>query len=74
VQNSQWGPLSMLFRLTPTVGTGFDAQVAYDTLYANPISTSIAAALIRPEGSARLTWYQSYSRQTASGCRRRSAP
>jgi LPS-assembly protein len=64
VQNSQWGPLSALFRLTPTVGTGFDAQIAYDTLYANPISTSIAAALIRPEGSARLTWYQSYSPQT----------
>ena len=64
VQTSQWGPLSALFRLTPTVGTGFDAQVSYDTLFSNPISTSLATSLIRPEGSARLTWFQSYASQT----------
>jgi LPS-assembly protein len=64
VRQSQWGPLGMLFRLTPTAGTGFDAQVTYDTLFNNPISASLAGSLTRPEGSARLTWYQSYIPQT----------
>ena len=64
VRQSQWGPLGMLLRLTPTAGTGFDAQVAYDTLFNNPISASLAGSLTRPEGSARLTWYQSFQPQT----------
>ncbi|HPA81820.1 MAG TPA: LPS assembly protein LptD [Thermoanaerobaculales bacterium] len=64
VQTSQWGNLGMLLRVTPTVGTGFDAQVSYDTLFSNPVSTSFTGSLIRPLGSARLTWYQSYAAQT----------
>jgi LPS-assembly protein len=64
VKTSQWGNLGLLFRVTPTVGTGFDAQVSYDTLFANPVSTSLTGSLIRPLGSARLTWYQSYAAQT----------
>jgi LPS-assembly protein len=64
VRQSQWGPLGMLLRLTPTAGTGFDAQVSYDTLFKNPISASLAGSLTRPEGTARLTWYQSYQSRT----------
>lgn len=64
VRQSQWGPLGMLFRLTPTAGTGIDAQVTYDTLFNNPMSASLAGSLTRPEGSARLTWYQSFVPQT----------
>ena len=64
VTQSQWGPLGMLFRLTPTAGTGFDAQLTYDTLFNNLQSSSLAASLTEPYGSARLTWYQSYAPQT----------
>jgi LPS-assembly protein len=63
-ETSQWGPLGMLFRITPTPGTGFDAQALFDTLSNNPISTSLAGSLLRPEGSIRLTWFQSYFSKT----------
>jgi LPS-assembly protein len=64
VKQSQWGPLGTLLRLTPTAGTGLDAQATYDTLFNNLISTSVAGSLTRPEGWARLTWYQSFLPQT----------
>jgi LPS-assembly protein len=63
-QTSQWGPLGMLLRLTPTAGTGFDAQATYDTLNNNPITTSLAASYSRPEGFMRLTWYQGFFSRT----------
>ncbi len=63
-RTSRWGPLGMLLRLTPSAGTGFDAQATYDTLNNNPITTSLAASYSRPEGFARLTWYQGFFSQT----------
>jgi len=45
---SQWGPLGMLLRLTPSAGTGFDAQALFDTLSSSPISTSLAGSRPRP--------------------------
>jgi LPS-assembly protein len=59
-QNSQFGPLGMSLRLTPTPGTGFDARASYDLLYKNLRSTSLAASLMRPIGMLNLTWYQSF--------------
>jgi LPS-assembly protein len=60
-QTSQLGPLAMSLRLTPTVGTGFDARMSYDTLNNNLFSTSIAASVQRPSGMLNLTWYQNYN-------------
>jgi LPS-assembly protein len=57
---SQYGPLGMSLRLTPTSGTGFDARVSYNLLYKYLNSTSLAASLMRPLGMLNLTWYQSY--------------
>jgi len=59
---SQWGPLNASLRLIPTVGTGFDARLGYDTLHKNLISTSVAASVRRPQGWLSLTWYQSFNR------------
>ncbi len=61
---SQWSPLGMLFRLTPTAGTGIDAQATWDTLNHNPLTTSLAGSYSRPEGFIRLTWFQSFFSQT----------
>jgi hypothetical protein len=60
-RTSQLGPLGMSLRLTPTVGSGFDARMSYDTLNKNLFSTSIAAAVQRPIGMLNLTWYQNYN-------------
>jgi lipopolysaccharide assembly outer membrane protein LptD (OstA) len=54
----------MDLRVTPAVGTGFDARLAYDTLYRNLISSSLAASLQRPIGMLTLTWYQSRNPRT----------
>ena len=64
VNTSQRGPLGMDLRMTPAVGTGFDARLAYDTLYRNLISSSLAASLQRPIGMLTLTWYQSRNPRT----------
>ncbi len=60
-RTSQWGPLNMLLRLIPTVGTGFDARASFDTLFNNLISTSVAASVQQPIGWLNLTWYQSFN-------------
>jgi LPS-assembly protein len=61
---SQWGPLSALLRVIPTVGTGFDARADFDTLHKNLISTSVAASARGPLGWVNLTWYQSFNPRT----------
>jgi len=61
VNTSQFGPLGVALRLTPTVGTGFDARVSFDHLYRSLRSTSLAASLQRPLGMLNLTWYESYN-------------
>jgi len=61
VNTSQLGPLSVALRLTPTIGTGFDARVSYDHLFKSLRSTSLAASLQRPIGMLNLTWYESYN-------------
>jgi len=61
VNTSQFGPLSMALRVTPTMGTGFDARVSFDHLYKSLRSTSLAASLQRPIGMLNLTWYESYN-------------
>ncbi len=61
---SQRGPLGMELRVTPSVGTGFDARLSYDTLYRNLISSSLAASLQRSIGMLTLTWYQSRNPRT----------
>jgi LPS-assembly protein len=60
-QTSQWGPLTAALRLIPTVGSGFDARLSYDTLHNSLISSSLAASLRRPVGWVNLTWYQSFN-------------
>jgi LPS-assembly protein len=61
VQDSQLGPLAMALRVTPTLGTGFDARLSYDLFFKNLRSTSLAASLMRPLGMLNLTWYESYN-------------
>ena len=61
VNTSQFGPLGVALRLTPTIGTGFDARVSFDHLYKSLRSTSLAASLQRPLGMLNLTWYESYN-------------
>ncbi len=61
VNTSQFGPLGVALRFTPTVGTGFDARVSFDHLYKSLRSTSLAASLQRPLGMLNLTWYESYN-------------
>jgi len=61
VTTSQFGPLGVALRLTPTMGTGFDARVSFDHLYKSLRSTSLAASLQRPLGMLNLTWYESYN-------------
>jgi LPS-assembly protein len=63
-ESSQWGPVGMLLRMTPTAGTGFDAQARYDVLHKHLQTMSLAAVLTRPQGSLRLTWYQSFLPRT----------
>jgi len=63
-RTSQWGPLGTLLRLTPTAGTGIDAQWTYDTFWKKLRSSSLAGSVTRPEGWLRLTWYQSFMPQT----------
>ena len=64
VNTSQLGPFGMDLRLTPTLGTGFDARLSYDLLFKNLRSTSLAASLMRPLGMLNLTWYESYNPRT----------
>jgi LPS-assembly protein len=61
VNTSQFGPLGVAFRLTPTIGTGFDARASFDHLHKSLRSTSLAASLQRPIGMLNLTWYESYN-------------
>ena len=61
VDTSQYGPLGVALRLTPTVGTGFDARASFDLFYKSLRSTSLAASLQRPLGMLNLTWYESYN-------------
>ena len=61
VNTSQFGPLGVALRLTPTIGTGFDARASFDHLYKSLRSTSLAASLQRPIGMLNLTWYESYN-------------
>ena len=58
---SQWSPLGVALRVTPTVGTGFDGRLTYDYLYRNLRSTSLAASLQTGIGMANLTWYQGFN-------------
>jgi len=51
----------MALRLTPTVGTGFDARASFDLFYKSLRSTSLAASIQRPIGMLNLTWYESYN-------------
>jgi LPS-assembly protein len=60
-RTSQLGPLGMALRLTPTMGTGFDARLSYDTLNRSLFSTSLAASVQRPIGMLNLTWYQNFN-------------
>ncbi|MGD9253023.1 MAG: LPS assembly protein LptD [Holophagae bacterium] len=62
--SSQLGPLSMALRLTPMMGTGFDARVSYDLFYKSLRSTSLAASIQRPFGNLSMTWYESYNART----------
>jgi len=62
---SRWGRLNALLRLSPIVGTGFDARFTWDTLFKNMSSTSLAASLQRPIGSLNLTWYNNFNPRTA---------
>jgi LPS-assembly protein len=64
VVTSQYGPLGMALRLTPTQKTGFDARLSYDFLYNNLRSTSLAASLQQSVGMLNLTWYESYNPRT----------
>ena len=60
-QTSQLSALGAVLRLTPTVGTGFDARASYDHLFGNLRSTSLAASARGGMGMAMLTWYQSFN-------------
>jgi len=64
VQTSQWSPLGVALRVTPTAGTGFDARMSYDFLFKNLRSTSLAASLQSSVGMANLTWYQGFNVRT----------
>jgi len=63
-RTSQLGPASVALRLTPSVGTGFDARLSYDLLFKNLRSTSLAASVQRPIGMLNLTWYESFNPRT----------
>jgi LPS-assembly protein len=63
-RTSQLGPTSVALRLTPSVGTGFDARLSYDLLFKNLRSTSLAASVQRPIGMLNLTWYESFNPRT----------
>ncbi len=64
IRTSQLGPASVALRLTPSVGTGFDARLSYDLLFKNLRSTSLAASVQRPIGMLNLTWYESFNPRT----------
>jgi LPS-assembly protein len=64
VLTSQWSPLGVALRVTPTAGTGFDARMSYDYLFKNLRSTSLAASLQSSVGMANLTWYQGFNART----------
>jgi hypothetical protein len=61
---SQWGRLNALLRLSPIVGTGFDARFSWDPLFKSMASTSVAASLQRPIGSLNFTWYNNFNPRT----------
>jgi LPS-assembly protein len=61
IRTSQLGPAGLALRLTPSVGTGFDARLSYDLLFKNLRSTSLAASVQRPIGMLNLTWYESFN-------------
>lgn len=60
-QTSNFSALGLALRLTPTVGTGFDARASYDHLFGNLRSTSLAASARARMGMAMLTWFQSFN-------------
>ncbi len=60
-QTSRLGPFGASLRLTPTMGTGFDARVFYDLLTNNFRSFSLAASVQERLGMLNLTWYESYN-------------
>ncbi len=64
VLTSQWSPLGVALRVTPTAATGFDARMAYDYLFKSLRSTSLAASLQSRMGMANLTWYQGFNVRT----------
>ncbi len=64
IRTSQLGPTRIALRLTPSVGTGFDARFSYDLLFKNLLSTSLAASVQRPIGMLNLTWYESFNPRT----------